>query len=218
MSLFASGSGCRLLPAVGCAVALAGAGPASAGMWVFGGFDAMGPGVVTAATGTSPDTPPVGLKFQLVADLQLPSYFVGIASNATGQFHFDQTGAQIFTTIYVDPGQGYPITGWSFQSPATMDFTLNHGVVTDFGFHMTDGQTDRMEVSPGLFSVHFITGQSHQDVYDFNGTWDYQGATPHLRYSYVPEPAAWALMLMGFGLVGVAMRRAPARDWRVGAA
>lgn len=53
-------------------------------------------------------------------------------------------------------------------------------------------------------------GQLHFGVGDgqFN---DNSGAFT-IQISAVPEPAAWAMMVGGFGLLGVAMRRRPARN------
>lgn len=57
----------------------------------------------------------------------------------------------------------------------------------------------------------FVVGENrylYNNIYSgpqFLGQWDFDNAT--ITIDPVPEPAAWALMIMGFGLVGSAIRR-----------
>lgn len=75
------------------------------------------------------------------------------------------------------------ITGGAF---ASSDIGINY-----FGYQLFDG---------AVGTPHFLTG--NYDLYVPSGD---IGAT--LAIAAVPEPAGWALLIGGFGLVGVATRR-----------
>ncbi|HEX8445326.1 MAG TPA: FxDxF family PEP-CTERM protein [Sphingomonas sp.] len=66
------------------------------------------------------------------------------------------------------------------------------------GGYVIGGSAAQM-VSPGLQSL-VISGNTTANSTSFSGTIDFSVAA-------VPEPASWALMIGGFGLVGGAMRR-----------
>jgi hypothetical protein len=71
----------------------------------------------------------------------------------------------------------------------------------------TSGQESRWQ---SLGTPDFLTGSGSIDIPGLDGFWGpniFLGA-PVFTGS-VPEPATWALMLAGFGLVGMAMRRRP---------
>lgn len=51
--------------------------------------------------------------------------------------------------------------------------------------------------------------QKVQIVYDVTRVGTYSGNVSWTRVAAVPEPATWALMILGFGVVGYAMRRRP---------
>ena len=103
-------------------------------------------------------------------------------------------------------------------------FSVNSGTTT---FSYSAGPTNRLngDVAPGGCSncLSNITGQVPGPAFRFDqlfltesidaleapftigqSTISYQLREP---FNAVPEPAAWALMLTGFGLVGSAMRR-----------
>ncbi len=68
---------------------------------------------------------------------------------------------------------------WQLRDPETMYVTSSFNVTAD----------------PGLYGNRYI-GAS------FNGVWDFDGSS-----AGIPEPASWALMIAGFGLMGGAIRR-----------
>ena len=47
------------------------------------------------------------------------------------------------------------------------------------------------------------------------GNGSYRAKTSFIATNYVPEPATWAMMIFGFGLVGSAMRRQSVRSTKV---
>lgn len=60
-----------------------------------------------------------------------------------------------------------------------------------------------------LFDVAFWTSGNNQTL---NYAWTASNPGDHLRVlTAVPEPATWAMMILGFGLIGGAMRRAKMR-------
>jgi PEP-CTERM motif len=74
---------------------------------------------------------------------------------------------------------------------STVDLDSNFGPINGYGVFALE-QFQGVTTSAGLLSFN-----SARDVVFSNG-----GGTPG-----VPEPASWALMIAGFGLVGAAMRR-----------
>lgn len=58
-----------------------------------------------------------------------------------------------------------------------------------------------------IHTLSFTGGYRINNIFGLNGSSDYE----KLAFSNngVPEPAAWALMIAGFGLVGTALRRRP---------
>lgn len=60
-----------------------------------------------------------------------------------------------------------------------------------------------------LFYWDTFTGDNFGDI-----TFDVSAVTP-TQTGAVPEPAAWALLLLGFGLAGAALRRRPNRTMRL---
>lgn len=70
---------------------------------------------------------------------------------------------------------------------------------------------DESKFQPSVFSPFFeITAPngSYGNEYPtpgFNGIWDFAGSS--VKIMGVPEPASWAMMIAGLGLVGAALRR-----------
>jgi PEP-CTERM motif len=80
---------------------------------------------------------------------------------------------------------------FDFYLASTVDLDSNFGPINGYGVFALE-QFQGVTTSAGLLSFN-----SARDVVFSNG-----GGTPG-----VPEPASWALMIAGFGLVGAAMRR-----------
>jgi len=126
----------------------------------------------------------------------------------TGQSFLTGTGGTLTKLNYfLTDGGTFNNTEFKISgATSTIDFfvTDNFGATTPF----TDVALD----SSGFIAFRGINGQSIKSLsftVDNNGTFeefrqlrlDVDGAQP------VPEPASWALMLGGFGLIGGALRR-----------
>lgn len=90
-----------------------------------------------------------------------------------------------------------PLTNLNFNS-----VTFNNGT-SNFAFNIANGVFDAasrelIPLSAGANNVLTINGTTFGDA-SYSGTLSFGTA--------VPEPATWALMLIGFGAVGFSMRR-----------
>lgn len=88
------------------------------------------------------------------------------------------------------------ITDWQFIRPDSTSFSIG---TQQFGIFLPRGVT----ANSGTFSTRVLylgfddTGAGPDDNHD----------DMIIRVSVVPEPATWAMMIAGFGLVGAAVRR-----------
>ena len=96
---------------------------------------------------------------------------------------------------YADPSirfAGGKVTGVSGEMVPTSTDTIPVFRLSDF----------RIEPGEGLYGNTYGTQ-------GFKGTWDYAGSSAIL--SGVPEPATWAIMIVGFGVTGATIRAARRR-------
>jgi hypothetical protein len=130
--------------------------------------------------------------------------FQGIA-NGTGTSSFGSFG---YSHTACTTGATGPVTGTYI-----IDFGLDQ-------FSGTFAGTSAATSTAGLFDLVFTydilagTGRFAGGTGSFNqsGTVDVRGGPPSrlsLNFSAVPEPATWAMMLLGFGWIGIALRRRP---------
>jgi hypothetical protein len=122
------------------------------------------------------------------------SYALDTAS-LVGQWHmltasYDGTlGANSFRDLYVDGVEVADFTGGLNSAAKSSQFTIGYSNV--FGGRDTDGTIDEVSV--------FDYGLSASQVSAI-----YQSAAVPAA---VPEPASWAMMIGGFGMIGGALRR-----------
>ena len=117
--------------------------------------------------------------------------------------------AQTFNTIV---NQAYAITFWLAGNPdngptiKTINVTTNGVNGQLFAFDTTGFNKSNMGWTK--FTYNFVADDTSTTL-AFNsqnaGSWG--AALDNVSVSAVPEPATWAMMLLGFGLIGGAMRR-----------
>jgi hypothetical protein len=124
-----------------------------------------------------------------------------LATGTVGEVYVDE--------LEVDPDGGY--TGFDYWYDASTGFLGSASTTKIIGKTVVTTLT----VPPSFqFSYPYYRGGRVQGYYDFVGAFDVDvtvdggyGAPFSLTLSAVPEPAAWALLLTGFGLGGAVVRR-----------
>jgi PEP-CTERM motif-containing protein len=108
------------------------------------------------------------------------------------EFSNDQTGSYTFALITSTPG-----------ATVTLEQLLTGGGATVM--QQVTGSSNALTLNTGTLTA----GATYRFLYTFNagsGGGTVSGNASFLQ-SPVPEPATWAMMLIGFGGMGVAMRR-----------
>ncbi|HEX8535146.1 MAG TPA: PEPxxWA-CTERM sorting domain-containing protein [Allosphingosinicella sp.] len=159
-------------------------------------------------------------------------YVVGPQFGTYGQFTLTQAtrigGIQFYGTI-TNPGTAlFNLSFGGTNAPGTFIFTqtMSFGTAAGEGWH---GLSDLdLELGPGTYWVGFASGGDgfaaqhygsapnplgNEAYYTpLGGYTDADNANLAWRISSVaagaPEPAAWAMMILGFGAVGASLRRA----------
>lgn len=117
-------------------------------------------------------------------ELVLEDYTPGSSITLANFVSFSFTSSILsytLTSVSSIAGSFLSVPGENFVNILTPDFAF---VTTPFGPWCTGGNP----------TCSAVTGNSH--------LWTVETVTPT-----IPEPAAWALMLLGFGLVGVTLRQ-----------
>ncbi|WP_411289087.1 choice-of-anchor R domain-containing protein [Phenylobacterium sp.] len=98
-----------------------------------------------------------------------------------------------------------PLSATTLSAGATYYFILGVTGGGSVGWSYAEGND---QTGPGTFG-------NYEYSFDQAATWtNFGGDNPYLmeiNVAGVPEPAAWALMILGFGVAGVALRRSRAR-------
>ncbi|WP_293675932.1 PEPxxWA-CTERM sorting domain-containing protein [uncultured Phenylobacterium sp.] len=111
-------------------------------------------------------------------------------TGAGGSFRvWDSTAPGSFTAI------GLP-TGFAYDTWQTLDITLANNQ-----FNYTIGDLNFSVAALGSTSISNVILQAHNAGSDYSVHWD------NLSGGAVPEPATWAMMIMGFGFAGATLRR-----------
>lgn len=108
---------------------------------------------------------------------------------------------------------GFPIYLDDEAFYADPSITFASGKVTGVSGSMVPTSTDAVPVFQ-LAAFRIEPGEGlYGNTYNsqgFGGVWDY--ANSSITLSAVPEPAAWAIMIVGFGMTGAAVRAARRRS------
>lgn len=137
----------------------------------------------------------------------------------TGTFTADDGIASGDTTVFTVTGATGTITPSYLSDPAV--YTID-GIFPNFDFDPfiadnTLTETSSGAITPGVIALSFEGGPgalfAHpQDnaAYAFEGTYDIDSFTvtrDSANASPTPEPASWAMLVAGFGVVGASIRR-----------
>ena len=156
---------------------------------------------------------PVGL-LTVSSNQTISGFGVDVDINGNSDLKFlifdSTTGAILYqsaATSFVDTGPGY-----KFSNPFT--FTFNPGTTYGLTASSSAGGTYFVDfVANTVGSFTFLTGNQNLNGNYVSPALNGTGhaccdvGTALVLGGAVPEPAGWALMLTGFGLVGGAMRR-----------
>ncbi|OYQ25675.1 hypothetical protein CHU93_13160 [Sandarakinorhabdus cyanobacteriorum] len=128
-----------------------------------------------------------------------------LASTDRGQIFQRLTGLTVGRTYRV----GFDVAGNPFGGPATYGFgtTTSGAQVTNFTVDVTAANSPT-NMGWGRRFVTFVAVANNQN-FSFIGRTDgpFGAVIDNVTITAVPEPKGWALLIMGFGLVGVAARR-----------
>ena len=191
-----------LLSAVCSAAAMVMAAPASAAIFMFA--TPLSP-EVAGATGS-------GLASVVFDDaaqtLSITANWSGLSGTTTVAHIHCCVASPGNAGVAVTPGTlpGFPVglTSGSYTTPSPLDLTdpvtYTASFVTNFGAGTTAGAQaallEGLQNGTAYFNIHTTT---------------YPGGEIRGFLAPVPEPQTWALMIVGFGLVGAAIRRSRRR-------
>jgi hypothetical protein len=125
-------------------------------------------------------------------------------NNLLNGAHIDEQKAALLDLGFVWDGTTIIQTISPLNSSKVVDFTQLLVGITYIGMHFGNGQDGpgnatafyKIDAGAGIDKINLVYNASSNAVLYSTGT------TPG-----VPEPATWAMMITGFGLVGLAMRR-----------
>jgi hypothetical protein len=142
----------------------------------------------------------------------------------TGVFSFDSSaGAQVrdyeVTSLSIDVlHNGVSIGTWTLPTNQSLSFNFNFDALTgtfDTGGNATGNNGQLWNYGDNISSgfVGFGSGENAQAVSNAGGTINLglqflpSTLTATLVTSAVPEPASWAMLVSGFGILGATIRR-----------
>jgi PEP-CTERM motif len=205
--------------AVAALAAFSPAAHAATNLLVNGNFEAGPTGGVIPGWNLAGITDPNSILVLKGGDYGLCCSASGSAAALANQFASFGPGdsqnspAQLFQSYGTSAGQKR--LSFDYGSIGGASHHLNYFVVDGFsGSILTQGRvtassTSNFDALFSPFSVDYVSiGTAEQVIFtSFDGTTSKDFLLDNVSIAAVPEPASWALMIMGFGLVGSAMRR-----------
>jgi hypothetical protein len=141
----------------------------------------------TRTTDANSDEISGGFNFGLGSVISSAAFTIGSTSFAFSPIYY----SDVYTSVGFMDAYGYDLSGNQFQTYIVPDNAGSVNLQTPF-FSTGVGDTG------GRYSQYSYLSTGN-DLIDFNAT--------SVLVAAVPEPATWALMILGFGGVGCAMRR-----------
>jgi len=179
-----------------------------------GAFGTVGAGGTTCITGWSVGPHSVDLVREPYWDAHHGEYSVDLAGNAPGSISqlFDTVANTVYTVNYWLSGNPQ---GGDIPKEITISAIINNSQVYSNTFYAIQGANEgTMNYLPGQFA---FTATGNQTLLSFSsgpneGPYGavldaVQVLSPGTQSGGVPEPATWAMMLLGFGAVGFGLRK-----------
>ena len=164
--------------------------------------------------GVEPGTTPTNPLLPIVATLPDGTVIFNFPAPTSGRwfdppfsegFTYELEGGASFTSITAPPiDLGFAGPFGIFVDGISVGSILPGGLFT-FGTGVS--RFDLRGIAPYLDTASPGFSTAFPVLLDWTGTADLLTLTPILISAAVPEPAAWAMMITGFGLVGAAVRR-----------
>ena len=144
-----------------------------------------------------------------------PSAFGAPSAAQNGSYYSFIQGTQILSQTFVSSLAGVSqLSFWTagrsnFGGAQTVNIFLNGSLVGNF----TTNQSTPTWVQR-TFNVNLASGNN---LLEFKGqaTTDQTAFIDNISVPAVPEPSTWAMLMLGFGLIGYVMRRRPRTSTRV---
>jgi hypothetical protein len=136
---------------------------------------------------------------------------VGASDFASGFANISPSGSASLNTLIFTPLSAAAFTGFSFRgqdagSNQTIDVTVTDQANQTESFSFTQAKANQDFTRFGIIAAQ--PGETIKSVEIQNSGAGFKEAKQfEFTLAAVPEPASWAMMITGFGLVGAALRR-----------
>lgn len=157
-----------------------------------------------------------GAGYAAISDVDDQTLFTAITSDPVPNFSAYQFSVQLNDASFILVQ--YQLDGSSawvnaIQGDTTNPFAQNGSTLRDYQITANAGESiSKIRVSTCLTSVVTSCNQTGTGAGTGAGIFLFKQNSINLAPGAVPEPASWAMMLLGFGGIGAAMRRSRRRS------